>query len=351
MAMSSLMLRLKNYRTSFLRSWRNLVKGTEDIPEFPDLPTNPSARMDVPANPPIAIPAQPVQEEEPAAPASKEEKPEEELTLEQLLQELNDLTGLQKVKEDLNSLINLLKVHKMRAERGLPQTSVSLHMVFSGNPGTGKTTVARLMSKIYSKLGVLSKGHLVEVDRSELVSGYVGQTAIKTKKVIDSALGGVLFIDEAYALTNSGGSNDFGIEAVNTLLKAMEDNRDDFVVIVAGYPDLMDDFLESNPGLRSRFNKQILFEDYTAEELVQIFTGICGKAFFEVTDEALACVTDFFADRCAQKLPGFANGRDVRNFFEKTLTNQANRLAKLSNPSDSDLITITVEDVETVELF
>ncbi len=351
MAMSSLMLRLKNYRTSFLRSWRNLVKGTEDIPEFPDLPTNPSARMDVPANPPIAIPAQPVQEEEPAAPASKEEKPEEELTLEQLLQELNDLTGLQKVKEDLNSLINLLKVHKMRAERGLPQTSVSLHMVFSGNPGTGKTTVARLMSKIYSKLGVLSKGHLVEVDRSGLVSGYVGQTAIKTKKVIDSALGGVLFIDEAYALTNSGGSNDFGIEAVNTLLKAMEDNRDDFVVIVAGYPDLMDDFLESNPGLRSRFNKQILFEDYTAEELVQIFTGICGKAFFEVTDEALACVTDFFADRCAQKLPGFANGRDVRNFFEKTLTNQANRLAKMSNPSDSDLITITVEDVETVELF
>jgi hypothetical protein len=351
MAMSSLMLRLKNYRTSFLRSWRNLVKGTEDIPEFPDLPTNPSARMDVPANPPIAIPAQPVQEEEPAAPAPKEEKPEEELTLEQLLQELNDLTGLQKVKEDLNSLINLLKVHKMRAERGLPQTSVSLHMVFSGNPGTGKTTVARLMSKIYSKLGVLSKGHLVEVDRSGLVSGYVGQTAIKTKKVIDSALGGVLFIDEAYALTNSGGSNDFGIEAVNTLLKAMEDNRDDFVVIVAGYPDLMDDFLESNPGLRSRFNKQILFEDYTAEELVQIFTGICGKAFFEVTDEALACVTDFFADRCAQKLPGFANGRDVRNFFEKTLTNQANRLAKLSNPSDSDLITITVEDVETVELF
>jgi len=123
------------------------------------------------------------------------------------------------------------------------------------------------------------------------------------------------------------------------------------VVIVAGYPDLMDDFLESNPGLRSRFNKQILFEDYTAEELVQIFTGICGKAFFEVTDEALACVTDFFADRCAQKLPGFANGRDVRNFFEKTLTNQANRLAKMSNPSDSDLITITVEDVETVELF
>lgn len=349
-AMAALMLRLKNYRSSYLRSWKQLVQDTTDTPESPDLPASPAERMDTPANAPKLAPAQPVQEEEEApAPAQDVEEPEE--TLEQLLQDLNDLTGLQKVKEDLNSLINLLKVHKMRMERGLPQTSVSLHMVFSGNPGTGKTTVARMMSKIYRKLGVLSKGHLVEVDRSGLVSGYVGQTAIKTKKVIDSALGGVLFIDEAYALTNSGGSNDFGIEAVNTLLKAMEDNRDDFVVIVAGYPDLMDEFLESNPGLRSRFNKQILFEDYTAEELVDIFSGICGKSFYEVTDEALACVTDFFAERCAQKLPGFANGRDVRNFFEKTLTNQANRLAQMSDLTDTDLVTITVEDVETVELF
>ncbi len=347
-AMATLMLRLKNYRSSYLRSWKQLVSNNGTPPSDPLSPAN---RMETPASAPKLAPAQPAETLEPEAPAKSEPTPEPEESLEQLLQDLNDLTGLSKVKEDLNSLINLLKVHKMRMDRGLPQTSVSLHMVFSGNPGTGKTTVARLMSKIYRKLGVLSKGHLVEVDRSGLVSGYVGQTAIKTKKVIDSALGGVLFIDEAYALTASTGSNDFGTEAVNTLLKAMEDHRDDFVVIVAGYPDLMEDFLDSNPGLRSRFNKQILFEDYTAEELTDIFSGICGKSFYEVTDDAMNCVRDFFADRCEQKLPGFANGRDVRNFFEKTLTNQANRLASMPNLTDSDLVTITVEDVENVELF
>ncbi len=352
MALSGLMLQLKNYRSSYLRNWKKLTKDAENMPPLMNAPASPAGRMEIPAIPPKFQPEQPEQEEEAETPAEEPQKEEEpERTLEQLLQELNDLTGLTKVKEDLNSLINLLKVHKMRMERGLPQTSVSLHMVFSGNPGTGKTTVARLMSGIYQKLGVLSKGHLVEVDRSGLVSGYVGQTAIKTKKVIDSALGGVLFIDEAYALTNTGGSNDFGIEAVNTLLKAMEDNRDDFVVIVAGYPDLMDEFLESNPGLRSRFNKQILFEDYTAEELTDIFSGICGKSFYEVTDDAMDCVRDFFTDRVAQKLPGFANGRDVRNFFEKTLTNQANRLAGMTDVTDTDLITITLEDVESVELF
>ncbi len=345
-AMALLMLRLKNYRTAYLRSWKQLVK---DTPVSDKNTPSPIDKMETPAAAPQKSPAQPIAEE--IETPQPEPVPEPEETLEELLQDLNDLTGLTKVKEDLNSLINLLKVHKMRMERGLPQTDVSLHMVFSGNPGTGKTTVARMMSKIYRKLDVLSKGHLVEVDRSGLVSGYVGQTAIKTKKVIDSALGGVLFIDEAYALTPAGASNDFGIEAVNTLLKAMEDHRDDFVVIVAGYPDLMDDFLESNPGLRSRFNKQILFEDYTEEELVNIFSGICGKSFYEVTDDAMACVRNFFRERCEQKLPGFANGRDVRNFFEKTLTNQANRLASMSDVTDTDLVTITLEDVETVELF
>ena len=349
-AMALLMLRLKNYRSAYLRSWKQLVKDNAAIGK-----DSPADRMEMPASAPKAAPLQPLYEE-PAAPVQEapketvqENEPEE--TLEELLEDLNDLTGLTKVKEDLNSLINLLKVHKMRMDRGLPQTSVSLHMVFTGNPGTGKTTVARMMSKIYRQLGVLSKGHLVEVDRSGLVSGYVGQTAIKTKKVIDSALGGVLFIDEAYALTPAGGSNDFGIEAVNTLLKAMEDNRDDFVVIVAGYPELMDDFLESNPGLRSRFNKQILFEDYTAEELVDIFSGICGKSFYEVTDDAMECVRNFFTDRCAQKLPGFANGRDVRNYFEKALTNQANRLAAMCDVTDSDLVTITLDDVKDIDLF
>ncbi len=347
-AMAALMLRLKNYRSAYLRSWKKLCPdGKLPVTEALAAPVAPKEKMDIPAIVPSQAAAQPTE----AAPSAQPEPEEPEETLEELLQDLNDLTGLTKVKEDLNSLINLLKVHKMRAQRGLPQTAVTLHMVFSGNPGTGKTTVARLMSKIYRKLGILEKGHLVEVDRSALVSGYVGQTAIKTKKVIDSAIGGVLFIDEAYSLTAASGSNDFGTEAINTLLKAMEDHRDDFVVIVAGYPDLMQDFLDSNPGLRSRFNKQILFEDYTAEELMEIFSGICGKSFYEVTDEAADCVREFFRQRCEKKLPGFANGRDVRNFFEKTLTNQANRLSAMTDVTDTDLVTITKEDVETVELF
>lgn len=374
--MAALMLRLKNYRNAYLRTWKKMQH--ERINPFaPPVPSNPEERMETPApvptnfridqnDTPAVPPASPTPPQEqpaksgeqelmdPMTPASEkqpEPDPEPEETLEELLENLNSLTGLTKVKEDLTSLINLLKVHKMREERGLPQAHVSLHMVFSGNPGTGKTTVARLLGKIYCKLGVLSKGHLVEVDRSGLVSGYVGQTAIKTKKVVDSALGGLLFIDEAYALTANTGSNDFGMEAVNTLLKAMEDHRSDLVVIVAGYTDLMEEFLDSNPGLRSRFNKQILFDDYTPEELTEIFCGICGKSFFELTDDAHECVAKFFENRVAQKLPGFANGRDARNFFEKTLTNQANRLATLVSVTDKDLVTITKEDVETVELF
>lgn len=356
-AMATLMLRLKNYRAAYLRTWKKMTH--ERINPFaPPAPDNPETRMETPAN----IPAKPApkntsEEEAPqaaedASPAKTEPAQEEE-TLEELLAGLNSLTGLDKVKEDLNSLINLLRIHKMREERGLPQASVSLHMVFSGNPGTGKTTVARLLGKIYSKLGVLSKGHLVEVDRSGLVSGYVGQTAIKTKKKVDEALGGLLFIDEAYALTANTGSNDFGTEAVNTLLKAMEDNRSDLVVIVAGYTDLMEDFLDSNPGLRSRFNKKIEFDDYKAEELVDIFMGICSKSFFELTDEAKEVVSRFFAERVGRKseLPGFANGRDARNFFEKTLTYQANRLATMVAVTDKDLVTITKEDVEHVELY
>lgn len=352
-AMATLMLRLKNYRAAYLRTWKK-INHDRINPFAPPVPNNPEERMETPANvPEVKRPETPESQSEPESQPEPEAQTQEEETLEELLANLNSLTGLTKVKEDLNSLINLLRIHKMREERGLPQTSVSLHMVFSGNPGTGKTTVARLLGKIYNKLGVLSKGHLIEVDRSGLVSGYVGQTAIKTKKAIDSALGGLLFIDEAYALTANTSSNDFGTEAVNTLLKAMEDNRSDLVVIVAGYTDLMEEFLDSNPGLRSRFNKQIGFEDYTADELVDIFTGICTKSFFELTDEAKEVVKQFFTERVERKaeLPGFANGRDVRNYFEKTLTCQANRLATMVSVTDKDLVTITKEDVEHVELY
>ena len=269
-----------------------------------------------------------------------------ESSFSELMQELNNLVGLNVVKKDVASLTHLQAIRKLRRERGLKDIPVSNHLVFSGNPGTGKTTVARLLAKIYRSIGILSKGQLIEVDRSGLVAGYVGQTALKTQEVIKSALGGVLFIDEAYELSAHRNENDYGQEAINTLLKAMEDNRDDFIVIVAGYPKLMEKFVDSNPGLRSRFNKYIYFEDYSIEELIDIFKIMCKNSGYIYTDDIINTVTEIFQTKYKVRGENFANGREVRNFFENAMVRQADRLFNVRNPSNNDLMCLKVEDLQ-----
>jgi AAA+ superfamily predicted ATPase len=288
----------------------------------------------------------PVDETVAAQPTEPEQKPEEPRpTLEEAMAELNELVGLEAVKKDVESLVNLVKVREMRKERGLKCPDMSLHLVFSGNPGTGKTTVARIVGKLYCALGILSKGHLVEVDRSGLVAGYVGQTAIKTQEVIQSALGGVLFIDEAYALAPQNADKDFGQEAIDTILKAMEDHREDLVVIVAGYASLMPRFIDSNPGLKSRFNKYLYFEDYNGDQLYEIFKGRVERSDYCLTEDASQAVKEHLQELYEDRDDNFGNARDVRNLFEKIVSHQADRVAGLENPTDDDLRTITREDL------
>lgn len=274
------------------------------------------------------------------------EEPEE--TLEELLEKLNALIGLDGVKKEVNGIINMIKVKKKGEELGVKQAPLSLHLVFYGNPGTGKTTVARLLAKIYKSLGVLSSGQLVEVDRGGLVAGYIGQTATKTQEAIDKAMGGILFIDEAYALTHGKGETDFGQEAVDTILKAMEDHRDDFIVIVAGYPDLMEEFIASNPGLKSRFNQYINFPDYNPAELYEIFCLYCNGQELTFGEECADCLKKYFEGLYNNRKEDFANGRDVRNYFENVIRARANRIAEgnMDNMTREEYLTLTMSDLE-----
>lgn len=280
---------------------------------------------------------------------SIKEQTTDKKSIEEVIEEMNNLVGLEGVKNEINDLINILKIQKIRQERGLKLPEVSKHLVFSGNPGTGKTTIARMLGNIYNSLGLLSKGQLVEVDRSGLVSGYIGQTATKVMDVVEKSLGGILFIDEAYTLVANKGEGDFGQEAVDTLLKAMEDHRDNLIVIVAGYPDLMKEFLESNPGLKSRFNKFIYFEDYSEEELYEILLSMAEKQQYKFTNEAKEYARTYLKNICINKGDNFANAREVRNYFEKAITRQASRLAPLGNEVDDEtLMKIEREDLECI---
>lgn len=320
---------------------RNLSRLSTDIWGVAEKPRPPGTDLPVYAS---SANAGSASTPEPAKAEAASQEPLEGIN--DLKAELDSYIGLETVKKEVKNLINLVSAQTLRKAHGLPASDMSLHMVFSGNPGTGKTMIARLIGRFFRSLGILSKGQLVEVDRGGLVAGYVGQTAIKTGQVLETALGGVLFIDEAYSLT-SGGENDFGAEAVDIILKAMEDHRDDLVVIVAGYTELMEGFVSSNPGLKSRFNRYLFFPDYTIDEMVAIFTSRCEKSFYHIDNGA----EPFLKIRLTEKSVNrdFGNARGVRNFFENVLVAQANRLATMESITKEDLMLITSQDIEDAE--
>ena len=260
--------------------------------------------------------------------------------------ELDELIGLGNVKNEVRTLANFVKVQKQREAQGLKTPKMSYHLVFTGSPGTGKTTVARIVARIYKDLGVLKKGHTVETDRSGLVANYVGQTATKTNAVVDSALNGVLFIDEAYALVPENSSQDYGLEAISTLLKRMEDDRDKLVVIIAGYTNEMKRFIDANPGLQSRFNRYIDFPDYSSGELTEIFKMYLRKNQYNITPAAEEILKEKLDYAIAHKDRNFGNARYVRNMFEKAIQQQANRLSGVSNATKSQLTELTEEDIQ-----
>ena len=281
-----------------------------------------------------------------------EESVVKEPTAEELMEKLDALVGLENVKQSVKSLINYVKIRKLREEKELPNPPLSLHMVFTGNPGTGKTTVARILSELYKAIGVLTKGQLVEVDRSGLVAGFVGQTAIKTSEAVNSALGGILFIDEAYSLAPDVGiGNDFGREAIETLLKMMEDHRDDLIIIVAGYCEPMERFIASNPGLESRFNRYFVFEDYNSGELYDIFSSMCLKSEYILTDDAGDFVREHFIKLYEMRDENFGNARYVRNFFENIVAVHSDRVSDMEDHTREDLTTVIREDLEKAAIM
>ena len=268
-----------------------------------------------------------------------------EKSKEELLTELHSLIGLEQVKEEVDRNIKLLQVNAIRKAKGLPETPISKHLVFTGPPGTGKTTVARILAQLYKQLGIVSTGQLIETDCSGLVAGYIGQTAIKALKVIKKAKGGILFIYEAYSLTESDSSNDYGREAIDTLVKAMEDYREDMVVIVAGYDNEMKRFIETNPGLRSRFSRTIHFADYTDTELLEIFQTFCSKSKYVLDDFAKAKAYGYLQKHKDDNK--FGNARGVRNYFEMVITNQATRLIAAGKELTTEMLSVILpEDME-----
>lgn len=325
----------------------DLVPSPDEITAIDQFRTTMLSAMDAAGVPrpgrPATTGATQAQQTTPAPPRPAELPPER--PIEELLAELDALTGLDHVKTEVRRLTSLLRLQKLRAEQGLPVLETSRHLVFVGNPGTGKTTVARLLSQIYRTLGVVSKGHLVETERADLVAGYVGQTAAKTKAVLESALGGTVLIDEAYALAR-GGDNDFGREAIDTLVKYMEDHRDDLAVVVAGYPDEMREFIETNPGLESRFARTLEFPDYTTDELLEIFDSMSEGKEYHLDDPARIKLAEVIAAEPRGR--GFGNARFVRNVFEQAVAMQAVRLADVPAPTREQLTSLTDADIASV---